>query len=179
MTEQTIQKLASGKRIALAAWINAQVSRASWAPYRLPSRLSEASDDFYRWMLIPGLHPAFQAQALGRSLSFVREQRGRLRSGVENFEILQQQAYEEAAAFGPADGLVMARVRSRCQLPYWSRLALVDYRKEGVPIELLCSAFMCSPRAIHYVASRTDFANLLIPLPNNRLHPPGMFKNLP
>ena len=47
-------------------------------------------------------------------------------------------------AIGPEQGLAMALARGKSQMPYWSRLAIREYRKRGLSRAQIAAAFICS-----------------------------------
>ena len=156
-------------------WIEAQLSRANWSVPHLSPRLTGTFQDFAEWLLLPGMSLSLQAHLLSRSVTFARKHRLRAEQMARCCPEIEKRVKRTVATLSPQDGLKMARLRGRCQLPFWSKLALANYRKQGEPLIRLSKAFLCSERCIQYVLSHTNFAQADRMLSSVQLCPPKQF----
>lgn len=126
-------------------------------------------------MLIPGIAHAFHAQVLSRSLTSIRKYRAEASAMLVEDPDLQAAVDVAVRSLTPADGLLMARLRGPCQLPFWSRLAIAQFRKNGYTIAELAEAFSCSRRTIVNVLGKTSFVSAERRLTRSQQHPPNKF----
>lgn len=156
--------------------LDAQVSRAFWKPVSLSRETRQDFHDFCVSLLLPGLSNTFHQQVLGRSYTTVRGYRAMAREEAERHPELWRDAESVVRKLTSADGLLMAQLRGRSQLPFWSKLAIVEYRKRGHSISELAGSFKCSRRTIHNVIRSGNFLSCQRTLPPNKLSPPNKFR---
>jgi hypothetical protein len=108
-------------------------------------------------MLMQGFSRSYWSEALGCSTTTVSKWRARARAAAVLNPELQRAATEAMCALSPADGMYMARIRGRAQMPYWSRVAVVEYRKRGYGLAEIARAFRCATRTITNIIRRTSF----------------------
>lgn len=121
-----------------------------WQPVRPPLRgASEASRaDFYAFMLLPGLTIAFHAAALSRSRSSIATYRHQAQEAATRNPDIAALVWAQLNALSVDDGLQMARLRGRAQLPHYALLAICEYRARGYSRREIAAAFRCSPGAV-------------------------------
>jgi hypothetical protein len=155
--------------------LSAQVSRAKWRPVPPPRRGDRDRLKFYVSMLLPGLSAAFHQTVLNRCYTSVREYRAEADAAADADPELRQLANAAASALTPADGMLMAQLRGECQLQFWSRVAIVEYRKQGYTIPTIAQAFRCSLRTVVNVTCSSIFLSPHRRLTHFQLHPPAKF----
>lgn len=154
----------------------AQLSRATWRPIAPPSPGFTDQGRFHASLLLPGIARAFHAHVLSRGLTSIGKYIAAARVAFLDDPNLREAVDGAVGGMTPADGLLMARLRGPCQLPFWSRLAIVQYRKEGHSISELAEAFRCAPRTVVNVIGRTAFVSAERGLSKYQKNPPGKFK---
>jgi hypothetical protein len=134
-----------------------ELAKAAWKPSR------EAVSS------LPGFTNVYWRHVLGRCYNTIARWQG-------EGEVSQ----EAMAALTPADGMMMARLRGPCQMPYWSRIAILDYRKRGWSVAEIARAFQCSRRTTHYLMTRgTGWLTIDRQLTRYQKNPPARFKKQP
>ena len=127
-----------------------------WQPVPVPRR--GCHDDervaFLAYMLAPGFTSVFHAHTLQRSLTSITNYRRAARKRAQGDPSMRAAAEALVNGIQPEHGLAMARSRGRTQLPYWSRLAIGEFRKRGLTRRELASAFNCSRATIANVLKR-------------------------
>lgn len=118
-----------------------------WQPVRPPKR-GEDRTAFNAFMLLPGLSLSFYAAALGRSRSSVSAYRAAAIEAARCDPAITAAVEAAVWAMRAEDGLQMARLRGKAQLPSWSRLAIGEYRKRGFTRREIAAAFRCSPGTV-------------------------------
>ncbi len=156
--------------------LTAQLSHARWRPIAPPQPGLKDRHAFHVSLLLPGIAHAFHAQVLNLGLTTIGKYLAAARAAFLNDPHLREAVDDAARGMTPADGLLMARLRGPCQLPFWSRLAIVQYRKEGHSIPELAEVFICSPRTIVNAIKRSDFTSAERRLSQHQENPPGKFK---
>ena len=165
----------SVRSVAEVMQLYAQLSRASWHPVE-PSR--SRTDDrcaLHVSLLLPGIAHAFHAHVLNRSLTSIRTLREEAKRAFEVDPDLRCAIDEIVRGLTPADGLLMSQLRGPCQLPFWSRLAIAQFRKDGHSILDLSEAFSCSPRTVLNVLRKSDFTSSERRLTRSQINPPNKF----
>ena len=121
---------------------------STWQPIPPPGRKqsgdANAPTRFHAYMLLPGLSTSFHVVTLGRSRSSIALYRARAAEAASNDPAVAAALADMISNLRAEDGLRMAQLRGRSQLPYWSRLAMFDYRKRGWSQKDLAEAFRCS-----------------------------------
>lgn len=151
--------------VAVSHGLLQQLPQARWQPIT-PSQ----SDAFHISMLIPGIHNAYHMYTLGRcqtSIAYYRQ-----RAAAREPE-LRQEVEAATRALTPADGMLMARLRGQCWLPYWSKLAICDYHKQGYSLSKIAEAFVCSERTAFNAVHRTNYFAVDRQNTPQQLHPPS------
>lgn len=118
-----------------------------WRPVRPPKRGWDRAA-FHAYMLMPGFSLAFHATTLGRSRSSLNVYRAAAIAAAQTDPTIMAAVDVAVRALRAEDGLEMAHVRGRAQLPAWSRLAIGEYRRRGLSRRELADAFRCSPGTI-------------------------------
>lgn len=117
-----------------------------WQPVPVPRR--GCGDDerltFFAYMLAPGFTLVFHAQTLKRSLTSIANYRRAALKRAHRDPSVMVRAHAFVSTIRPEHGLSMAQARGPSQLPYWSRLAIGEFRKRGLTRSELASAFHCS-----------------------------------
>lgn len=176
MTDVRAEHFSEAGAATRADGLITQLSQTTWMPIKPGTSCASRQRDFHISMLLPGFAHAFHAHVLNRSLTSIAKYRTEAEAALLDDPKLQLAVSWRARELKPVDGLLMARMRGSCQLPFWSRLAIVQYRKEGFTIHQIAEAFMCSPRTVVNAATRTVFASSRRLLAPQQLHPPGKFK---
>jgi hypothetical protein len=114
-----------------------------WQPVRPPKRGGDRTA-FHAYMLLPGFSLAFHAAALGRSRSSLNVYRAAAIAAAQTDPAVLTAVDAAVRAMRAEDGLQMAHVRGRAQLPAWSRLAIGEYRNRGFSRREIADAFHCS-----------------------------------
>lgn len=123
------------------------VEREPWQPVR-PPRRGQDRTAFHAYMLVPGLTLAFHAVTLRRSRTTVASYRAAAIQAAGRNPSIAPAVDAAVRAMRPPHGLQMARLRGTIQLPFWSRLAIYDYRKRGFSRREIAAAFRCSPGTV-------------------------------
>ena len=118
-----------------------------WQPIRPPKRGDDRTA-FHAQLLMPGFSLAFHAASLGRSRSTIATYRADANRAAKSNPAINAAVKDAIYAMQPEHGLQMARVRGKAQLPYWSRLAMFEYRKRGYSRRQIADAFRCSPSTV-------------------------------
>jgi hypothetical protein len=118
-------------------------------------------------IIMPGFSVAFWMWTYSRCYTTIAAWRAKV--------ILDSEAIHAAmVAITPADGMVMARVRGPCQMPFWSRLAIAQYRKQGFAINEIAVSFKCSPRTVANVLANDSFLTANRSITEYQRTPPAM-----
>lgn len=147
-----------------------------WQPVHPPKR-GEDRTAFNAFMLLPGLSLSFYAAVLGRSRPSVSTYMAAAREAARSDGAIMAAVDAAVCAMRPEHGLQMARVRGKAQLPYWSRLAIGEYRKRGFNRREIATAFRCSPGTVANVLQGKGRGYKALSgerrLTNAQAHPPG------
>lgn len=130
-----------------------QVTQALWRPV-LPPRREEDRRAFRIAMLLAGFTNAYHMHTLGRCQTSIAAYRA---EAAEHEAELRSEVMAAAAAISPADGMLMARLRGMCWMPYWSRVAVAHYRKLGHSQAEIAKAFLCSERTVYSIVNGSMF----------------------
>lgn len=152
--------------------LSEQLSHARWQPVLPPPR-GEDRRAFHVSILVPGLSNAFHRTVLRRGYTAVRGYRAEAEAAAGQDPVLRRDAYAFAASITPADGMLMATMRGDCQFQFWSRIAIVEYRKLGHTIPAIAKAFRCSPRTVTNVIRTSVFFSPDRKLTRFQLDPPS------
>jgi hypothetical protein len=106
---------------------------------------------------MPGFSTAYWMQVLGRCYMTIAKWKDGARVSAEQDPELESAVKAAMCNISPADGMLMARVRGASQMPFWSRLAVVEYRKRGYKLTEIAGAFQCAPRTVSYIVQRGVF----------------------
>lgn len=118
-----------------------------WQPIAWPRRGRHSAADlarFYAYLLTPGLSLSFHSASLGRSRSSIASYRAAAVAAARCDPAIPAMVEAAVGAMRAEDGLLMAQRRGAAQLPFWSRLAICEYRKRGLSRTEIASAFRCS-----------------------------------
>ena len=121
-----------------------------WRPIRPPKRGASdaAKAAFQAYMLIPGLSVAFHAATLGRSRSSIATYKHQAQEAATRNPDIAALVWAQLSVLSATDGLQMARLRGRAQLPHWALLAIAEYRARGHNRREIAAAFRCSPGTV-------------------------------
>lgn len=108
-------------------------------------------------MLMPGFTTAYWMQVHGRCYTTIAKWQAQAKCAAERDPELGPAVKAAMCAISPADGMYMARIRGPTQMPFWSRLAIVEYRKRGYGVTEIANAFRCAPRTVGNVVRRSVF----------------------
>lgn len=120
---------------------------ARWQP-TLPPRRGADRTAFYAAMLLPGLSIAFHATSLARSRTAIRNYKAAAAAAARDDPAIMVAVEATIRQIRAEDGLAMARLRGKAQLPAWSRMAIAEFRHRGVPRRAIAAAFRCSPGTV-------------------------------
>lgn len=150
-----------------------------WQPVR-PPRSGQDRKAFHAFMLHPGLSLSFYAAALNRSRSSVSVYRAAAIEASRSDPAILAAVDATVRALRAEDGLQMARLRGKAQLPAWSRLAIGEYRKRGFSRREIAAAFRCSPGTVANVLQGRGSAYAPFSgerrLTHAQQHPPGRWR---
>lgn len=155
------------------------LERELWQPVSPPKRGKDRTA-FHAFMLLPGLSLSFYAAALGRSRSSVTTYREAAAEAARSDPAIMAAVETAIVKLSHDDGLQMARIRGKTQLPSWSRLAIGEYRKRGFTRREIATAFRCSPGTVANVLQGKGSAYALFSgerrLTHAQQRPPGQWR---
>ncbi len=122
-------------------------SSKRWQPAKIPRR-GQCRRAFHSFMLIPGLSGSFYSATLNRSRSSVWSYRAEALRAAKLDQTILHDVKQLVAEIRPEDGLAMAQVRGRAQLPSWSKMAICEYQKRGYSRCEIAAAFRCSQSTV-------------------------------
>ncbi len=139
------------------------------------------SRDLAVYLLTPGFSRAYHQHALGVSDTTI----ARYIQWGQEFALSDQtildSVRENASSITREDGLKMAQRRGRAHLPWWSRLAIADFRDRLGSTAEVASLFKCSRRTVQLILKTWPIA--YDPLSGERrlsrtqTSPPGMWRS--
>ena len=115
----------------------------TWQPVPPPQR-GQPRAAFHAYMLMPGFSLAFHAVTLCRSRSSILAYRTAAVQAARADEVIATIMETLIGDMRAEHGLQMAQRRGSSQLPYWSRLAICEFRKRGLSRSEIAAAFRCS-----------------------------------
>lgn len=118
-------------------------------------------------ILLPGFSTTFWMMAYGRCYSTIATGKAKARAD-------EDELWSAMSMLTPADGLAIARYRGPAQMPFWSRLAIAEYRKRGFRIREIAEAFECSERTVANVVTQTRFLSPARHLTEYQRKPPSI-----
>ena len=133
--------------------LSQQITQGQWRPV-LPPAKGEDRRDFRISMLLPGFTNAYHMHTLQRCQTTIAGYRA---EAMDHEPELRSEVTALAAQLSPADGMMMARLRGSCWMPYWSRLAITYFRKLGHSQAAIASAFECGERTVYNIVNRTVY----------------------
>lgn len=124
--------------------------RQLWQPVPPPRRGADdaAWADFHAYMLLPGFSIAFHAATLGRSRSSIATYRRQAQEAAARNPDIATLTLAQLSALKAEDGLQMARLRGRAQLPHYALLAISEFRERGLSRSQIAADFRCSPGTV-------------------------------
>jgi hypothetical protein len=137
----------SGKRVNFHSVSTMGLESAHWKPI-LPPKRGASRNEFHASLLLPGLSLAFHAAALGRSRTSIATYRAAASEAARSDPSIMDAVTAAIGSLRAEDGLKMAQCRGRTQLPFWSRMAISEYRKRGLSRHEIAAAFHCSPGTV-------------------------------
>jgi len=123
-------------------------------PTRWQAAAQHELDAFYLNMLLPGLSLAFHAATLRRSANTIRNYRRRAEQVAASDPKFPSGVERLLVGMTAEDGLRMAQLRGGGQLPFWSKLAIGEYRNRGYSCRAIAKMFCCSERTVRNVTGR-------------------------
>jgi hypothetical protein len=145
-------------------------------------RRMKPSRDLAVYLLTPGFSHAYHQQALGVSDTTVAKYVQWSREVARIDLTILQSVRENVASITAEDGLMMAQRRGAAHLPWWSRLAIAEFRDRLMSTSEVASLFECSRRTVQLVLKTWPTA--YDPLSGKRrlsrtqASPPGMWRSL-
>ena len=139
------------------------------------------SRDLAVYLLTPGFSRAYHQHALGVSDTTIAKCIRWSRELALSDPTILDSVNENVASITPEDGLKMAQRRVRAHLPWWSRLAIAEFRHRLGSTAEVASLFKCSRRAVQLVLKVWPIA--YDPLSGERrlsrtqASPPGMWRS--
>ncbi len=132
--------------------------RPLWQPVSPPGRGADeaARASFHAYMLLPGFSIAFHAATLRRSRTSISNYKFQAREAASRNPTIGTLMLVQLGAITANDGLQMARLRSKAQLPHFSLLSICEFRDRGFSRRQIASDFRCS---IGTVAHALQFRN--------------------
>jgi len=128
-----------------------QFTQAQWQPVPPPAR-GEDRRAFRIAMLLPGFTNAYHMHTLDRCQTSIAAYRA---EALEYEPELRGEVAALAARLSAPDGMVMARLRGTCWMPYWSRIAIPHFYKLGHSQAAIARAFACSERTVYNIVNRS------------------------
>lgn len=138
-----------------------EISKSDWRP------LFPGEQGHEVMILLPGCSTSFWMRAYGRCYSTIATWKAKARADEDELR-------SAMSKLTSADGLAMARYRGPAQMPFWSRLAIAEYRKRGFPFREIAKAFECSERTVANVVTQTRFLSPVRRLTEYQRKPPSM-----
>lgn len=155
-----------GNRAATAPLIS-ELTRASWRPLK-PTEAGHTVA-----MLVPGFTSAYWMHVHCRCYTTIAKWKAKARRMTELDPELRPAVAAAMCSITPADGMLMSRMRGPAQMPFWARLAVVEYRKLGYGVTEIARAFQCSPRTVGNVVRRSLFLSPHRVLTEYQRNPPA------
>ena len=127
---------------------------SEWKPVPPPARGERDAaklNEFHAYILTPGFSLAFHAATLNRSLTSIATYRGRALQAAQANPDIMDMVRARVQAITASDGVGMARLRGTAQLPYWSRVSVIQHRKQGRSRCELAALFRCGVGTINNV----------------------------
>ena len=124
--------------------------RQLWQPVSPPRRGADeaARANFHAYMLLPGFSIAFHVATLGKSRSSIATYRRQAQEAASRNPAIGTLILAKLSALTANDGLQMARLRGRAQLPHYALLAICEFRERGLSRRQIASDFRCSPGTV-------------------------------
>ena len=116
------------------------------------------SRDFAIYLLTPGFSRAFHQHGLGVSDTTIAKYFQWSQEFAIRDPTIWDNVRENAASITPEDGLKMALRRGRGHLPWWSRLAIAEFRYRLGSTGETASLFKCSRRTVQLVLKNWPIA---------------------
>ena len=144
---------------------------------RRPAR----SRDLAVYLLTPGFSRAYHQNALGVSDTTIDKYVQWSRELALGDPTLLDSVSENAASITPEDGLMIAQRRGRAHLPWWSRLAIAEFRHRLGSTGEVAALFNCSRRTVQLVLKTCPIAYDPFSgerrLSRTQASPPGMWRS--
>lgn len=128
-------------------WHARLLAKVAWLPRPLDESVADpggAERALWAYLLLPGFSIGFHAAVFGRSRSAVRGYLLEAEAAAARDPSLRRLAKLAISNIRPEDGLRMAAQRGGAHLPYWSRLAIREFRKAGLSRIEIARTFRCS-----------------------------------
>jgi hypothetical protein len=133
--------------------------------------------DLAAYLLTPGFSRSYHKQALRVSNATVWKYTAWARELAARDPRIFDMVAANVASISRDDAVLMAVLRGRCQLPFWSKLAICELLNERLEPREVANIFNCSPRTIQYARSQPSIAyNFLTAdrqLSSSQLSPPA------
>lgn len=138
-----------------------EISKSEWRP-RFPGEQGHEV-----MILLPGFSTSYWMRACGKCYSTIAAWKAKAQADEDALR-------SAMSMLTSADGLAMARYRGPTQMPFWSRLAIAEYRKRGFRVREIAGAFECSERTVANVIGQACFLDPVRRLTEYQQRPPGM-----
>lgn len=133
------------------------------------------------YLLTPGFSRAYHQYALGVSDTTVAKYIRWARELALGDQTIFDSVRENAASITPEDGLKMAQRRGRAHLPWWSRLAIAEFKYRLGSTREVASLFKCSRRTVQLAVGTWPVAYNPLSgerrLSRTQASPPGMWRS--
>lgn len=103
------------------------------------------------YLLTPGLSRAYHQQALGVSNATIWKYMNWANKLARDDPGIGELLAANVSSITREDGLIMAQRRGSSRLPFWSRLAILEFLQIYEDVALVAKAFRCSSRTVHNV----------------------------
>jgi len=114
-------------------------------------RLLTRDNELAAYLLTPGFSRAYHQRALGVSNATIWKYMGWAQELARHDPRIGQLLAANVSSITRADGLLMAQRRGPCQLPFWSRLAILEFLQIHANAAQVAKIFECSSRTVHNV----------------------------
>ena len=145
----------------------------------MPARRLQPTRSLAIYLLTPGFSRSYHQQVLGVSDTTVAKYMSWSRKLAERDEEVLEAARANAASITAEDGLKMAQRRQRAHMPWWSRLAIVEFVERLGNTTEVALLFRCSPRTVQLGLKSSPIAYDLLTgerrLSRTQSKPPGMW----
>lgn len=136
--------------------------------------------ELWIYLLTPGFTLGYHQRVLKVSDITLRRHRNDAEVAQCADPTIARSVYENVSSITPEDGLAMAQRRGTAHLPYWSRLAMCEYRGRLPTAREVARLFRCSPTTVSNATTSTggsfDIFSAARRLSPQQVHPAGQWR---